>query len=94
MVFELGRPLVAALAGFVLVTVNPAAQQQAAPVVVLDHPWFGVSDEQGHFELPSVPTGEPSIAALHERLGDTTAQVRVEFGKAATADFVLPVPAR
>jgi hypothetical protein len=53
-----------------------------------------VSDEQGHFELPSVPTGEPSIAALHERLGDTTAQVRVEFGKAATADFVLPVPAR
>ena len=66
----------------------------SATVMVLDHPWFAVPDEQGRFELPPVPTGEQSITAWHERLGDTTVRVRIESGQTATADFVLPVPAQ
>ena len=65
----------------------------SATVMVLDHPWFAVPDEQGRFELPPVPAGEHAITAWHERLGDTTVRVRIESGQAATVDFVLPVPA-
>ncbi|HEY6361621.1 MAG TPA: carboxypeptidase regulatory-like domain-containing protein [Vicinamibacterales bacterium] len=64
----------------------------SATVMVFNHPWFAVPGEDGRFELPAVPAGEREITAWHERLGDTTQRVRVEAGRAAEADFVLPVP--
>ena len=66
----------------------------SATVMVFDHPWFAIPDEQGRFELAGVPPGVHQITAWHERLGDTTLQVRVEPGRAVTLDFVLPVPAQ
>ena len=63
-----------------------------ATVMVFDHPWFAVPTEDGRFELPAMPAGERLITAWHERLGDTTLRVRIEGGRPATADFVLPVP--
>ncbi len=64
----------------------------SATVMVFDHPWFAVPGDDGRFELPAVPAGDRQITAWHERLGDTTLRVRVEPGRAAAADFVLPVP--
>jgi plastocyanin len=64
----------------------------SATVMVFNHPWFAVPAEDGRFELPAVPAGERDITAWHERLGDTTQRVRVEPGRTAEADFVLPVP--
>jgi plastocyanin len=64
----------------------------SATVMVFDHPWFAIPGEQGTFELPAIPTGARQITAWHERLGDTTLQVRIDAGRASTADFVLPVP--
>ena len=64
----------------------------SATVMVFDHPWFAVPDEDGRFELPAVPAGDRQVTAGHERLGDTTLRLRVESGRAASADFVLPVP--
>ncbi len=64
----------------------------SATVMVFDHPWFAIPGENGQFELPAMPAGDRQITAWHERLGDTTAHVRVESGQAATVDFVLPVP--
>jgi plastocyanin len=64
----------------------------SATVMVFDHPWFAIPDEDGRFELPPVPAGDRQITAWHERLGDTTLHVRVESGRQAAADFVLPVP--
>ena len=64
----------------------------SATVMVFDHPWFAVPDEDGRFELPAVPAGDRQITAWHERLGDTTLRRRVESGRPAAADFVLPVP--
>jgi hypothetical protein len=52
------------------------------------------SDEQGGSTLSAVPPGMHQIRPLHERLGDTTLRVRVEPGRAAIVDFVLPVPAQ
>jgi plastocyanin len=66
----------------------------SATVMVFDHPWFIVPDEGGTFELSNVPTGARQITAWHERLGDTTMEVRVEPGRTETIDFVLPVPAQ
>ncbi len=64
----------------------------SATVMVFNHPWFAVPAEDGRFELPPVPSGDRDITAWHERLGDTTQRVRVETGRTATTDFVLPVP--
>jgi plastocyanin len=64
----------------------------SATVMVFNHPWFTVPSEDGRFELPAVPPGEREVTAWHERLGDTTQRVLVESGRAATTDFVLPVP--
>jgi plastocyanin len=66
----------------------------SATVIVFDHPWFAVPDEQGRFDLSAVVPGVHEVTAWHERLGDTTLQVRVEPGRPATLDFVLPVPAQ
>jgi plastocyanin len=66
----------------------------SATVMVFDHRWFGVPDQQGMFDLPGVPPGVHQVTAFHERLGDTTQQVRIEPGRATTVDFVLPVPAQ
>jgi plastocyanin len=66
----------------------------SATVLVFNHPWFAMPDEDGHFQLPAVPPGDREITAWHERLGDTTLRVRVENGRPAIADFVLPVPAK
>lgn len=63
-----------------------------ATVLVFNHPWFAVPDEDGRFELTDVPPGTREITAWHERLGDTTEPVRVEIGRTAAIDFVLPVP--
>jgi plastocyanin len=66
----------------------------SATVMVFDHPWFAIPDEQGMFDLSGVPPGTHQITAWHERLGDTTLPLRVEPGRPATIDFVLPVPAQ
>ena len=66
----------------------------SATVIVFDHPWFAMPDETGRFALDAVPPGDHEVTAWHERLGDTTSRLRVEPGRAATADFVLPVPAQ
>ena len=64
----------------------------SATVMVFDHPWFTMPSEDGRFELPAMSAGDHDITAWHERLGDTTTRVRIELGRPATADFVLPVP--
>jgi len=64
----------------------------SATVMVFNHPWFSVPAEDGRFELPAIPPGEREITAWHERLGDTTQRVRLDAGRVAEADFVLPVP--
>lgn len=64
----------------------------SATVMVFNHPWFAVPGEDGRFELPAMPAGDRQITAWHERLGDTTLRVRVESGRPAAVDFILPVP--
>ena len=60
----------------------------SATVMVFNHPWYAVPDENGNFQLPAVPSGSRQITAWHERLGDTTLPVSIDM------EFVLPVPVK
>jgi plastocyanin len=64
----------------------------SATVMVFDHPWFTMPNDAGEFALTGLPSGARQITAWHERLGDTTVDVRIEAGRTLQADFVLPVP--
>ena len=64
----------------------------SASIMVFDHSWYAIPDEGGRFELNDLPPGTRRLAAWHERLGETAVDLRLESGRPATIDFVLPVP--
>ncbi len=61
----------------------------AAYIGVLDHPYYGVSDEKGQFEIKGLPAGEYEIEAWHEKYGAQTMKVKVDAAGAKTADFAF-----
>jgi plastocyanin len=63
----------------------------SATIVVLDHPYFTIPQQDGRYELSDVPAGEYTLVGWHERAGERVARVRVERGKAAVVDLALPV---
>ena len=59
-----------------------------AQVAVFEHPYFGVSKEDGTFKIPgNLPDGEYTLVAWHEKLGEKEIKVNVAGGKAENADF-------
>ncbi len=58
-----------------------------AYIGVLTHPYFTVTDETGKFEIKDLPPGKYTLEAWHETFGTKTAEITVEEGKPATADF-------
>jgi plastocyanin len=62
-----------------------------ATILVLDHPYFAVPDENGSFRLPDLPPGRYTIVGWHERVGERTATVQIEAGSTASVELSLPV---
>ncbi|HEY3381022.1 MAG TPA: carboxypeptidase regulatory-like domain-containing protein [Vicinamibacterales bacterium] len=58
-------------------------------VVVVQNPYFGVTDKAGHFAIDGVPPGSYTLAVWHPKLKAQPKPVIVEAGKPATVDFVL-----
>ena len=58
----------------------------SAWVVALDHPYSGVSGEDGTFKISGLKDGKYTLVAWQERLGTQEAEVEVKDGK-ATKDF-------
>jgi plastocyanin len=48
---------------------------------VFNHPYFGVSGEDGSFTIAGVPDGNYDIIAWHEKLGEQEGKVSVKGGK-------------
>ena len=58
-----------------------------AYIVVLEHPFFAVSKEDGSFTIKgNPPDGDYTMAAWHESLGTQEVQVSVKDGKAELAE--------
>src|SRR4051812_29822277 len=56
-------------------------------VNVSPHPFFSVTDSDGHFAISGLPPGTYTLAALHEKMGEKTMQVTVGAKESKTADF-------
>jgi plastocyanin len=63
----------------------------SATIMVFDHPYFTVPQASGAFELPNIPPGDYTLVGWHERVGERTAAVHVERGKATRIVLRLPV---
>jgi plastocyanin len=59
----------------------------SAYIGVFPHPYFAVTGDDGSFTLKSLPPGEYTIEAWHERYGAQTAKVKVERSGVAAANF-------
>lgn len=68
--------------------------QMSASIMVFDHPHFTIPEDDGRFTLDDVPAGEYRLSAWHERIGESSRNIVVEAGRAATIEFALPVEDR
>lgn len=50
-------------------------------IVVSDHPYVAVSDEEGSFRINGVPTGSHTVRLWHETLGEQTQEINVQAGQ-------------
>ena len=62
-----------------------------AYVGVLDHPFFGVTGDDGAFDLSGLPPGDYVVEAWHEELGTQTQNVTVGEGATAELNFTFTV---
>jgi len=53
----------------------------SAYIAVFDHPFFSVSDDAGKFAIKSLPDGDYTVVAWHEKLGTQEQKVTVKDGK-------------
>ncbi len=56
---------------------------------VLPHPYFAVTDEDGRFRLPNVPTGSYTLAAWHPTLGTREQPITVTARETAGVEIDL-----
>lgn len=62
-----------------------------AYVGVLEHPFFAVTDGDGHFSIPQLPAGTYTIEIWHERLGSQTQQVTLSAKDSKDLTFTYKV---
>ncbi len=58
-----------------------------AYIGVLDHPYFGVTGEDGSFSITDVPAGKYTVEAWHEHLGTKTGTATVAADGTASVNF-------
>ena len=63
----------------------------SASIMVFDHDYFTIPDAEGAFALDGVAPGTYLLSAWHERIGESTSQIKVDPGGVARVEFSLPV---
>jgi plastocyanin len=56
-------------------------------ILVLQNPYFAVTDKSGNFEIKDVPPGSYQLKAWNEKLQTASQNVTVEAGKTVSVDF-------
>lgn len=67
-----------------LCSVHP---EMLAYVIVLQNPFFALTDKSGNFEIKNVPPGSYQLKMWHEKLQVASEKVVVEQGKTTTIEF-------
>jgi plastocyanin len=60
-----------------------------AYILVFNHPYFAVSDDEGRYHIDNVPPGTYNVIAWHEGDSDEPRPVTVPDGAAAELDFTI-----
>lgn len=64
-----------------------------AYVGVVEHPFFAVTDTNGHFRLPDgLPAGQYVLEAVHQKLGKQSQPITVEEGRKTAVRFEYQSP--
>jgi hypothetical protein len=58
-------------------------------VVVLEHPYFSVTGEDGSYSIADIPPGTYAVTAWHEKLGKKQTQITVTAGRSQNVDFAF-----
>ncbi len=58
-------------------------------VFVMDHPFFGVSDEDGKYAIAGLPPGKYTLALWHEKLGKQQQEITIGDSDLADVDFTF-----
>ena len=58
-------------------------------LIVIEHPYYAVTDDNGGFQLTDVPAGDYELKVWHEKLGEQTQKVVVAGAGQVSADFLL-----
>jgi plastocyanin len=61
----------------------------SAFINVAPNPWFAVTGPDGAFNLPNLPPGTYTLAAVHEKLGEQDIQITVAPKSVAKASFTF-----
>jgi hypothetical protein len=60
-----------------------------AHIIVLDNPYFAVTNERGTFKLPELSPGTYTVSAWHEVYGEQKQRVTVTAGRPLSLDFTF-----
>jgi len=60
-------------------------------VLVLENPYFAVTDGNGNYKIPDVPPGRYKLKAWHERLPAAEQEITVPTNGEVKVDFVLGI---
>ncbi len=63
--------------------------EMSAYVVVLDNPYFSVTEKDGSFRIDNVPSGTYKLKTWHERMRSVEQEVKVEGGKTVEVNFLM-----
>lgn len=58
-------------------------------IVVAEHPYHAVTDENGAFQIDNVPPGSYTLEFWHEELGQQSRPIEIAPGQAAQADLAF-----
>ena len=61
----------------------------ATYIGVLEHPFFGVTGDEGRFTIAGLPAGQYTLEAWHEKYGTQTQTVSVGDGESKSVDFTF-----
>ena len=63
--------------------------EMSAFVVVLDNPYFSVTEKDGSFKINNVPPGTYKLKTWHERLRPVEQDIKVESNKTVEVNFAM-----